>query len=108
MTRVVRFHRHGGPEVLRIEEAGPREPGPGEIRICVKALGLNRAEALMRAGTYIETPALPSGLGLEAAGLVEKLGEAVTNIIQAAAASSKPSDCGCRTTSWAGKVASSP
>jgi len=77
MTRVVRFHRHGGPEVLRIEEAGPREPGPGEIRICVKALGLNRAEALMRAGTYIETPALPSGLGLEAAGLVEKLGEGV-------------------------------
>jgi NADPH:quinone reductase-like Zn-dependent oxidoreductase len=77
MARVVRFYRQGGPEVLRIEEAVPRKPGPGEIRIRVKALGLNRAEALMRAGTYIETPALPSSLGLEAAGLIATLGEGV-------------------------------
>ncbi|WP_322028413.1 zinc-dependent alcohol dehydrogenase family protein [Paraburkholderia sp. J76] len=78
MTRVIRFHRPGGPEVLRIEEVELAPPGPGEIAIRVKALGLNRAEALMRAGAYIETPPLPSGIGLEAAGVVESVGEGVT------------------------------
>ncbi|MEM5399952.1 MULTISPECIES: zinc-dependent alcohol dehydrogenase family protein [Paraburkholderia] len=77
MARAVRFHRHGGPEVLRIEEVELAPPGPGEVAIRVKALGLNRAEALMRAGTYIETPALPSGIGLEAAGVVDAVGEGV-------------------------------
>ncbi|CAN7669539.1 zinc-dependent alcohol dehydrogenase family protein [Mesorhizobium sp. LjRoot246] len=77
MTRVVRFHQHGGPEVLRIENVDLPRPGPGEVQIRVKALGLNRAEALLRAGTYIETPTLPSGLGLEAAGIVEAVGEEV-------------------------------
>lgn len=78
MTRSIRFHETGGPDVLRIEDIAVAAPGPSEIRIQVKALGLNRAEALMRRGTYIETPALPSGLGLEAAGLVEALGDGVT------------------------------
>ena len=61
MARVVRFHAHGGPEVLRIEDVEVAEPGPGEVQIRVAALGLNRADALMRAGIYIETPPLPSG-----------------------------------------------
>lgn len=77
MTRVVRFHQHGGPEVLRIEDVELPPPGPGEVQIRVKALGLNRAEALLRAGSYIETPTLPSGLGLEAAGVIEAVGEGV-------------------------------
>jgi len=78
MARSIRFHETGGPEVLCIEDIAVPSPGPGEIHIQVKALGLNRAEALMRRGTYIETPVLPSGLGLEAAGLVEALGDGVT------------------------------
>ncbi|PBB17801.1 zinc-dependent alcohol dehydrogenase family protein [Mesorhizobium sp. WSM4313] len=77
MARVVRFHSHGGPEVLRIEDMEVPRPGPGEVRIRVRALGLNRAEALMRNGSYIETPTLPSGLGLEAAGIVEAAGAGV-------------------------------
>lgn len=77
MARVVRFHEHGGPEVLRIEDQNIAEAGPGEVRIRVKALGLNRAEALLRSGWYIETPTLPSGLGLEAAGLIEAVGDGV-------------------------------
>lgn len=77
MARIVRFHQHGGPEVLRIEDVDLPLPGPGEVQIRIKALGLNRAEALLRAGIYIETPALPSGLGLEAAGVVEAVGEGV-------------------------------
>jgi len=77
MVRVVRFHEHGGPEVLRIENIDVPGPGRGEVQIRVKALGLNRAEVLLRTGSYIETPTLPSGLGLEAAGIVEAVGEDV-------------------------------
>ncbi|MBZ9708214.1 zinc-dependent alcohol dehydrogenase family protein [Mesorhizobium sp. ESP7-2] len=80
MTRIVRFHQHGGPEVLRIEEVDLPPPGHGEVQIRVKAFGLNRAEALLRAGNYIETPTLPSGLGLEAAGVIETIGEGVTGL----------------------------
>lgn len=77
MARVVRFHQFGGPDVLQIENIDVPGPGSGEVQIRVKALGLNRAEALMRAGTYIETPPLPSRLGLEAAGTIEKIGKGV-------------------------------
>lgn len=75
--RVVRFHRHGGSEVLCFETVEMPLPREGQVRVKVQALGLNRADALMRAGAYIETPTLPSGLGLEAAGLVEELGDGV-------------------------------
>lgn len=81
MARLVRFHQHGGPEVLRIEDVELPGPGPGEVQIRVKAFGLNRAEALLRAGAYIETPTLPSGLGLEAAGIIEAVGEGVTDFV---------------------------
>jgi len=90
MARVVRFERHGGPEVLRIEEIDVAPPGPGEVRIAVKALGLNRAEALMRAGTYIESPPLPSGLGLEAAGIVDAVGAGVEDVVVGDAVSIVP------------------
>ena len=80
MARVVRFHRLGGPEVLGIEEVAVPAPGRGEVQIRVKALGLNRAEAMLRSGTYIETAPLPSGLGCEASGIVEKIGEGVGDL----------------------------
>ena len=60
MARAVRFHQHGGPEVLRIETVDVAPPAKGEVQIRVKALGLNRAEALLRRGTYIETAKFPS------------------------------------------------
>jgi NADPH:quinone reductase-like Zn-dependent oxidoreductase len=90
MARVVRFHEHGGPEVLRIEEVDVPGPGRGEIQIRVKALGLNRAEALLRTGSYIETPTLPSGLGLEAAGIVEAVGKGVDGFVPGNAVSVVP------------------
>jgi NADPH:quinone reductase-like Zn-dependent oxidoreductase len=77
MARIIRFHELGGPEVLRIEDVNVPAPGPGQVQIRVKALGINRAEALLRSGNYIETAPLPSGLGLEAAGIVEAVGEGV-------------------------------
>src|SRR5688572_7219952 len=78
MTRAIRFHRFGGPEVLGIEQVDIPPPGHGEVLIRTKALGLNRADALFRSGTYIETPArFPAGLGLEASGIVEAVGAGV-------------------------------
>lgn len=81
MTRVVRFHRHGGPEVLSVEDVDLPKPAAGEVQIRVKALGLNRAETLLRQGAYIESAVFPSGLGLEAAGIVETVGEGVEGLI---------------------------
>ncbi len=91
MARVVRFHELGGPEVLRIETIDVPGPGRGEVQIRVKALGLNRAEAMLRSGNYIETATLPSGLGFEAAGLVEAVGEGVDGFVPGDAVSVVPS-----------------
>src|ERR1700728_831978 len=77
MTQVIRIHQTGGPEVLRIEDLPVGLPGPGEIRVRVEAIGLNRAEAMYRAGLYRRPPKLPSLMGWEAAGIVEALGEGV-------------------------------
>ncbi|MFD9818358.1 zinc-dependent alcohol dehydrogenase family protein [Streptomyces violascens] len=78
-TRAVLFHETGGPEVLSVEDVPLAQPGPGEVLIRVEAIGLNRAEALFRAGAYYYPPTLPgSRLGYEAAGVVESVGENVT------------------------------
>lgn len=76
-AKVVRFHQTGGPEVLQIEELPLPEPGAGEVRLRIKAIGLNRAEVMFREGKYLVDPTLPSGLGYEASGVVEAIGEGV-------------------------------
>lgn len=78
MSKVVRFHRMGGPDVLQIDDVDVRPPEAGEVRIKVKALGLNRAEAMYRSGQYTFTPAMPATLGYEAAGTIESVGTGVT------------------------------
>lgn len=78
MTRVVRFHSIGGPEVLQVEDVTVREPGEGEIRVRIEAIGLNRAEAMFRAGQYLEQPVFPATNGYEASAIVAKLGPGVT------------------------------
>ena len=80
MTKVVRVHKPGGPEALQIEELEVGEPGPGEARVRIDAIGLNRSEALFRMGGYIQPPALPTLIGYEASGVVEALGEGVANV----------------------------
>jgi NADPH:quinone reductase-like Zn-dependent oxidoreductase len=74
MAKIVRFHQLGGPEVLKIEEAPPKQPGKGEVRLKVQAVGLNRAESMFIHGQYVEEPKLPGGVGYEAAGVVEAVG----------------------------------
>lgn len=78
MSRVVRFHQLGGPEVLAIEERPVPEPGPDEVLIEVSAIGLNRADVMFRTGQYLERAALPSQLGFEAAGTVIRGGANAT------------------------------
>ncbi|HUN25802.1 MAG TPA: zinc-dependent alcohol dehydrogenase family protein [Steroidobacteraceae bacterium] len=77
MTRVVRIHETGGPEVLKLEDLEVGQPGAGEVRIRVEAIGLNRSEAIYRAGAYLVAPKLPSPMGYEASGVVEALGAGV-------------------------------
>ena len=77
MSRIVRFHEIGGPEVLKIEDVDVPAPGRGEVQIRTKALGLNRAEIMFRTGQYVTAPQFPAINGYEAAGLVEALGEGV-------------------------------
>ena len=73
--KIVRFHSTGGPEVLQIDTMPLPEPGPGEIRLRVKAIGLNRAEVMFRMGRYLMAPILPSKIGYEASGIVEAIGD---------------------------------
>lgn len=76
-VQIVRFHRTGGPEVLQLDELPMPQPAAGEVRIRVKAIGLNRAEVMFRSGRYLVDPVLPSQLGYEASGIVEAIGPGV-------------------------------
>jgi len=80
MPRIVRFHEMGGADVLQIDDLPLEEPGEGEVRLKVEAIGLNRAEVMFREGQYLEDPDLPSRLGYEAAGIVDAVGAGVGNI----------------------------
>ena len=74
LNRVVRIHRTGGPEVLEIEQLPVMDPGPGQARLRIAAIGLNRSEAAFRGGKYLVAPKLPAPMGYEAVGVVEAVG----------------------------------
>lgn len=80
MSRTIQFAKAGGPEVLEFVESDIRAPGPHEVRINVKAIGLNRAEAMWRTDLYIEPVKFPAGLGYEAAGIVDAVGPDVKGV----------------------------
>ena len=77
MSRVIQFEKAGGPEVLEFIEREVAAPGPTELRVKVKAIGLNRAESMWRSDAYIEPVKFPARLGYEAAGIVDALGKDV-------------------------------
>lgn len=77
-SRAVLFHEIGDASVLKIENVAVPVPAKDEIRIRVQAIGLNRAEVMFRNGAYLEAPQFPSRLGYEAAGIVEAVGEGVS------------------------------
>jgi NADPH:quinone reductase-like Zn-dependent oxidoreductase len=90
MARVIEFASTGGPDVLEFKEVEAPQPGPGELRIRVKALGLNRAESMWRSGEYIEDVKLPARLGYEAAGFVEAVGPDVEGFVVGEAVNTIP------------------
>jgi NADPH:quinone reductase len=79
MAKAIRIHQTGGPEVMRLEDVVVGDPGPGQVRLKHVAVGLNFADIYFRTGLY-PVP-LPCGLGVEAAGVVQAVGEGVTNVI---------------------------
>jgi NADPH2:quinone reductase len=78
MAQAIRMHQAGGPEVLRLEDVAVGEPGPGQARLRHVAVGINFADTYFRTGVY-PVP-LPAGIGVEASGVVEAVGEGVTNV----------------------------
>src|SRR6476661_10248186 len=75
--RAVVITRHGPPEVLQVQERPDPPVGPGEVRVAVKAAGINFADTLARLGMYPDAPKVPCVLGYEAAGEIESVGEGV-------------------------------
>jgi NADPH:quinone reductase-like Zn-dependent oxidoreductase len=80
VARKIFFYETEPAEVLKIVEVPTPEPRAGEIRICVKAIGLNRAEINFRTATYGPPPAFPAQLGLGASGAVDAVGAGVTGL----------------------------
>jgi NADPH2:quinone reductase len=78
MSKAIRIRQHGGPEEMELVDIDVGEPGPGEIRIRHKAVGLNFIDVYQRTGLY-QMP-MPLTLGMEAAGVVEAVGEGVTHL----------------------------
>ena len=78
MTRVVKIEKTGGPEVLKTENIEVGKPAPNEALIETKAIGLNFIDTYHRSGLYpLE---LPSGIGVEASGIIKKIGSKVKNL----------------------------
>jgi NADPH:quinone reductase-like Zn-dependent oxidoreductase len=90
MSRTIKFAQAGGPEVLQFIETQVPAPGPHEVRIAVKAIGINRAESMWRNDKYIEPVKFPAGLGYDAAGIVDAVGEDVTDFAVGDAVSTIP------------------
>lgn len=79
--QAIRFHEHGGPEVLRLEEVPLPEPGEGEARVRVRFAGVNFIDVYRRTGLY-PVPGLPAVPGAEASGVVEAVGPGVTEVAE--------------------------
>jgi NADPH:quinone reductase-like Zn-dependent oxidoreductase len=78
--RAVVITKHGGPEVLQVQERPDPSVGRGEVRIAVKAAGLNFADTLARTGLYRDSPKVPCVVGYEVAGEVESVGDGVESV----------------------------
>jgi NADPH:quinone reductase-like Zn-dependent oxidoreductase len=113
-VRAVRYSEHGGPEVLGLVDDAP-EPhaGPGQVRVAVRAAGVNAADSKMRSGMMgggaLEGPKIP---GFEAAGVVDEVGEGVAGVVAGDAVFGSVSSGGYAEfavlTAWADKPADMP
>jgi NADPH:quinone reductase len=76
--KAIRVNEYGGPDVLRLEDVPDLEPGPGQVLVSVKAIGVNPVDTYMRSGAHAHKPAVPYTPGADAAGVVAAAGEGVT------------------------------
>lgn len=80
--KAIRVHEFGGPEVLKYEEVPDLVPGPGQVVVRVRAVGVNPVETYIRSGAYPAKPNLPYTPGLDAAGVIEAIGSDVTSVTE--------------------------
>jgi NADPH2:quinone reductase len=78
--KAIRVHEFGGPEVMRLEQVPDLSPGPGQVLVRVKAIGVNPVDTYIRSGTYARRPTLPYTPGTDASGIVESIGEGVSSV----------------------------
>lgn len=78
--KAIQVHEFGGPEVMRLEDVADPQPGPGQVVVRVAAVGVNPVDTYIRSGAYAVKPALPYTPGMDAAGIVESIGENVTRV----------------------------
>ncbi len=79
MTKAIRVHAYGGPEVMKWEDVPLPEPGPGEALVKQEAVGLNYIDVYFRTGLY-KAPSMPVTIGMEGAGTVTAVGQGVTDV----------------------------
>ena len=79
MSKAIQITEFGGPEVLRLVDVAPGDPGPGQVRVRHHACGINFIDVYQRTGLY-QNP-LPLHLGMEGAGVVEAVGAGVTHLL---------------------------
>ena len=79
MSKAIRIHAYGGPEVMKWEDVPAPEPGPGEALVRQEAVGLNYIDVYFRTGLY-KVPGMPATLGMEGAGVVRAVGSDVKNV----------------------------
>jgi len=75
--KAIRVHEFGGPEVMKLEEVPNPTPGPGQVVVLVRAIGVNPVDVYIRSGQYPVKPSLPYTPGMDAAGVIESVGEGV-------------------------------
>jgi NADPH:quinone reductase len=78
--KAIRVHEFGGPEVLKLEGVADLQPGPGQVVVQVRAVGVNPVESYVRTGTYAIKPNLPYTPGADAAGVVAAVGDGVNSV----------------------------
>lgn len=78
--KAIRVHEFGGPDVLELEEVPDPSPGAGQVVVRVHAIGVNPVDTYIRSGLYPLKPTLPYTPGMDAAGVVESIGEDVTQV----------------------------
>lgn len=78
--KAIRIHKFGGPEVMKLEDVPDPAPGPGQVVVAVRAIGVNPVDTYIRSGQHVTKPSLPYTPGADAAGVVESVGEGVTRV----------------------------